>query len=877
MAGAMENPDAPASSNPDLRHPCQDLMRYLSNGSFYFSTAMDLTRSLQQQHAESPGAQPALDFDECSEEFLWNRHMLKDLLYIRDGMLDDEKAELDASGLMLAMVQGFVGAGNVRIQDRSGSLNQLVLISRLSCRRAGTRFSTRGVDDEGNVANFVETELVLDSPQYLLSFVQLRGSVPIFWEQPGVQGFTQRIEIARGSEATGPAFRNHFARLVEAYGDIQILNLLSAKEPEVVLTSAYRHHFERSIPELQEAVQLKNFDVHAECRNGNFDNLVYLYSAVAKWLDRAGYFLFHKDSRHPLLLQGGHLRINCLDCLDRTNVVQTFMALQVVTRHAVEYLDADPVAVFSPEAEATWRNLWSDNGDALSKIYAGSGAIRSSATRKGKQTLAGILDDASKSVQRFVVNNFVDKSRQETIDILLGTGIPEKSFLLRDVVREAVAARMKARESEYTRRRTVHALIGTWNVNGKTPGEDLSPWLESGLKAPPEFIALAFQEIVELTPQQIVAADVNRRIAWEKDLLRTMNYVYSASYVLLRSVQLVGASLSLVRKLAAASSRAAADFTRPQYALENLVDDVRHVEVSQQKTGLSGLAGNKGGVAIRLNFHDTSLCFVTAHLAAGQSNVADRNRDYRTITDGIRFRGKRLEDHDFVIFAGDFNYRVDLDYESAIATVQSVDTDFGYQELLAYDQLIREHGNGRVFEGYTEAKITFPPTYKIANGTVASYENEKGRVPAWCDRILYRSASGQPLELLDYSSVQTMTTSDHKPVKAVFRMEAQIVDHAKAGKIRGEILASITRSGRAGAAHAQSGVANGFKAAQWWDDGKPLRRTGAASKARNPFRSSETLERKLAAKNPFREIPAQVAVSPASPPTPQQGWVTFDD
>ena len=35
-----------------------------------------------------------------------------------------------------------------------------VLLSRLSCERAGTRFNVRGVDDEGHVANFVETEQV---------------------------------------------------------------------------------------------------------------------------------------------------------------------------------------------------------------------------------------------------------------------------------------------------------------------------------------------------------------------------------------------------------------------------------------------------------------------------------------------------------------------------------------------------------------------------------------------------------------------------------------------------------------------------------------------------------------------------------------------
>jgi hypothetical protein len=61
------------------------------------------------------------------------------------------------------------------------------------------------------------------------------------------------------------------------------------------------------------------------------------------------------------------------------------------------------------------------------------------------------------------------------------------------------------------------------------------------------------------------------------------------------------------------------------------------------------MAGNKGAVAIRLDFHDTSVCFVTAHFAAGTSNVAERNSDYKTISSGLHFlRGKTIEDHECV-------------------------------------------------------------------------------------------------------------------------------------------------------------------------------------------------------------------------------------
>lgn len=56
--------------------------------------------------------------------------------------------------------------------------------------------------------------------------------------------------------------------------------------------------------------------------------------------------------------------------------------------------------VSSSSLWAAHRELWADNGDRLSKIYAGTGAINTSATRSGKKTFAGLLSDATKSVSR---------------------------------------------------------------------------------------------------------------------------------------------------------------------------------------------------------------------------------------------------------------------------------------------------------------------------------------------------------------------------------------------------------------------------------------------------------------------------------------------
>lgn len=73
----------------------------------------------------------------------------------------------------------------------------LLLISRRSRNRAGTRYKRRGVDENGYVANYVETEQCLLFGDHILSFVQVRGSVPVFWSQPGFK-YRPPPQIDRG-------------------------------------------------------------------------------------------------------------------------------------------------------------------------------------------------------------------------------------------------------------------------------------------------------------------------------------------------------------------------------------------------------------------------------------------------------------------------------------------------------------------------------------------------------------------------------------------------------------------------------------------------------------------------------------------------------
>lgn len=590
--------------------------------------------------------------------------MIRPLVEFRSRLMPQERDALDDSRILTSAIRGFCKTITVPqsaspLKSKTGRPSYLTLISRLSCMRAGTRFSARGIDDDGHVANFVESETTFWSPTgTVFSYAQVRGSVPVFWEQAAdlIPG-RQKLGITRPADATQPAFNKHFEELEDAYSAVHVINLLSATKPgEVELSSAYKTGIRNcplSRPEpgqSEDHVLLKqtHYDFHAETKGpAGYEAARDIRRYIEDSIDGFAYFLAEEtdDSsngvKHSkgtrlivLLQQEGTFRTNCLDCLDRTNLIQT-----LISQMAVEAFLGHRGQTAAQDFWMRHSTLWADNGDSLSKIYAGTGALKSSFTRHGKMSLSGAVADMRKSVQRIYHNNFIDPSRQVTIDMLLGRLISQAPVHLFDPISDFVSVEVNKRSEEFTSFKSISMWCGTFNLNGRTNGinQDLSPWLFPSSLGPdlPDIYVVAFQEIVELSPQQIMNSDPSRKYLWEQAVKGALNKrqekVGGEPYVLLRSGQLVGAALCIFVKA-------------------SLLPNIKNVEGSVKKTGMSGMAGNKGAVAIRLDYANTRICFVTAHMAAGFGNYDERNRDYATIHHGLRFqRNRGIEDHGMCI------------------------------------------------------------------------------------------------------------------------------------------------------------------------------------------------------------------------------------
>ena len=460
------------------------LQNLLKTGPMYFSYSCDLTNSFQRQ-AQSDLSLPLWKrADDC---FFWNRFIQSDLIDFRksggsgSAVRQSIREQPGVDAFILPVMFGMLRITNTRIKSTPVTFT---LITRRSRHRAGTRYFSRGIDDRGHVSNFNETEQILilnDSNEGLggfaggggglpngrasapdghemqiMSYVQTRGSVPVYWAEINTLHYVPNLQV-RSVETAISAARLHFDEQIDVYGDNYLVNLVNQKGREDRVKRAYEqlvrsmvsmpgegHDTDEYSAEKLRTVEPTRrvqkfdrlhyvyFDFHNETKGLKWHRALLLLDQLKQGLTQGGYFRaadMPGDTQGQLEVryqQTAVVRTNCMDCLDRTNVVQTMLARWTLTRQLIDAgvlqpgESADDDSVF----QDLFRNIWADNADVVSKSYSGTGALKTDFTRTGQRTYAGMVQDLENSITRYVRNNFTDGPRQDGFDLFLGTHLP---------------------------------------------------------------------------------------------------------------------------------------------------------------------------------------------------------------------------------------------------------------------------------------------------------------------------------------------------------------------------------------------------------------------------------------------------------------------
>ncbi|CAB3407607.1 unnamed protein product [Caenorhabditis bovis] len=393
-----------------------EMIQYvMSTGGFYYSTTFDLSRTLQWLHENSsPTFKNMPMIDRASDRFVWNGHLLSQI-----------RAVAGAHRFALPVIHGFFGEATI---TENGQKFKIALVSRRSKLRAGVRFYKRGVDHEGHAANYVETEQIVEFDHNITAFVQIRGSIPLLWSQrPNLRW--QPLPTMKPTDDQLAAFKRSFEWHKLHYGGKHVIvNLINQKGREKRVGS----ELERVAQQANlDYVRYHQFDFHKECRAMQWHRIDLLREQLSAEQTAFGFFAFNPIYPNEARLQRGFFRTNCMDCLDRTNVVQSVLAAESLNQQLrlLGILGAHEKVLEIPSIATRFKHLWADNGDECSRQYAGTGALKSDYTRLGKRTYYGAMNDGVNAITRYVRNNFNDGYRQDAIDLFLGNYVVDPSIL----------------------------------------------------------------------------------------------------------------------------------------------------------------------------------------------------------------------------------------------------------------------------------------------------------------------------------------------------------------------------------------------------------------------------------------------------------------
>lgn len=377
-------------------------------------------------------------FDKVEDHFLWNIEMIRNFNELphctQESTIKNNRnpfsMKYKTSNVQKYVIPSmFCGYFEVQNTKNAGVLYTLKIMSMISTKKIGPRMLSRGIDAMGNVSFFVETQFLIEDNTTSTIFRILRGSIPLYWSQTDPLR-PHKINIDENEEANNKAFKKHMEKLEKRYGKIVVVNLLGGRKYEKILCKMYGDQCKK------ESINYIHFDLNKHAENiKNIKNA--FYRQLSKCMDeiQQGKTVFLDEPSKTVVdsssqksdfeelsnewedeiqtatdeldgvfdLNGITFRVNCVDCLDRTNIGQHLI---------FNFFDKYKLGIS--------KSMWVNNGNALSKMYTGSDTLKNELSYNGKLSVFGKMNDLMISANRMINNKFTDKDKQLTIDTILG-------------------------------------------------------------------------------------------------------------------------------------------------------------------------------------------------------------------------------------------------------------------------------------------------------------------------------------------------------------------------------------------------------------------------------------------------------------------------
>lgn len=450
--------------------------------SYTYDLTCTLQENLTGRRFESQAGSVVHSAWGYSEKFIWNHHLLFPAFGVSEIHTHPEADPTGTHDWVLPLCHGFVDQAKLSVLSRTV---HVTLIARRSRHFAGARFLKRGANEAGQVANDVETEQIVSEalttpfyapayatssfpsratqrgrPEHLrlaqnprfTSYVMHRGSIPIFWTQDSTNMSPRPpIEISVVDPYYSAAAL-HFDDLFARYGcPIIILNLIKSKEKtprETKLLHAFGEcvsYLNQFLPPEKKMIYIA-WDMSRASKSHDQDVIGVLEDIAEEAIEKTGFFHSGAEPtrfefslsangvvagrqaaatpparRSGILMQTGVARVNCVDCLDRTNAAQFVIGKAAFGHqlHALGLLE-QPTLSFDSDAVDMLTEMYHDLGDTIALQYGGSHLVNTMETYRKINQWTSHSRDMLEGLKRYYANSFVDADKQAAINLFLG-------------------------------------------------------------------------------------------------------------------------------------------------------------------------------------------------------------------------------------------------------------------------------------------------------------------------------------------------------------------------------------------------------------------------------------------------------------------------